>query len=214
MSQCISRVMLLGHLVRGSLLRAGNGSRWVLQHFSWSLFNLLFDSLLNPNTHKARGQVLSPWELKALPCRALLICQKKTIGPGQVLVESSSVIAQWVSILSLQSRQEPIRTVLWIPQPWVGPDSAPRSVLGTQLQHSSQLLHPSSFLHMSPFCLARRSDEGFKTKRIPFFTTKSRVRCGPEAGKVHSSANAGKRVLRMPGELWSSSSLWSLAGGK
>uniref|UniRef100_A0A663MZZ0 Leucine rich repeat kinase 1 n=1 Tax=Athene cunicularia TaxID=194338 RepID=A0A663MZZ0_ATHCN len=27
-----------------------------------------------------------------------------------------------------------------------------------------------------------KSDEGFKTKRIPFFTTKSRVRCGPEAG--------------------------------
>lgn len=192
MFQCLSRVMLLSHLVRDSLVRTGNGSRSVLQCFSWSLLNLLFDSLLNVDTYKAGGQVLLPWELKALPCRALLISQKKTIGPGQMLVESSSVIAQWVSVPSLKSRQKSMRAVLWIPQPWVGSDSALHSVLGMQLQHSSQLLCPSSFLHMSPFCLARRSDEGFKTKRIPFFTTKSRVRCGPEAGKVHGSANAGK----------------------
>lgn len=36
---------------------------------------------------KLGGQVLSPWELKVLPCRALLIGQKKTTGSRQVSVE-------------------------------------------------------------------------------------------------------------------------------
>lgn len=153
-SQCISGVVLLGHLLRDSVVRAGNGSRSVLRRFSWSLFNLLFDSLLNLDTHKAGGQVLSPWELKVQPCRALLICQKKTIGPGQVLVEFSSVIAQRVSIPSLQSRWEPVRAVLWIPQPWVEPNSAPHDVPGTQLRRHAQLLCLSFFLHVTIlFCM-------------------------------------------------------------
>lgn len=183
MSQCISWVVLLGHLVWDALVRAGNGRRLVLQRFLWSLFNLLFDSPLNLDTHKDGGQVLLPWELKALPCRALFLCQKKTIGPGQALMESSSVITQQVSIPSLESRQEPLKALLWIPPQRVGPNPAPRHSSSTVLNCPIQAL-------FSTFCFACRSDEGFKTKRIPFFTTKNRVRGGPEAGKVHSGASA------------------------
>lgn len=60
---------------------------------------------------------------------------------------------------------------------------------------------------MSLFRLAHRSDEGFKTKRIPFFTTKNRVRGGPEAGKAHSEC--WERQVS-----WEAAGICSLAGGE
>lgn len=87
MSQCISRVMLMGHLVWDSLGRVGSGSRSVLQSFSWSSFNLLFDNHLTLTPIKP-GVKCSPPGAGSSALRSSVDLPGENHWAGQVLVES------------------------------------------------------------------------------------------------------------------------------